>query len=375
MVKNKTNDIPSNRNVSVDFIRCVACFGVVSVHFLLNNGFYQRTMDCKRMYCMAFFRQFFMFCVPLFIMLSGYLECNKRPEKKYYKKIIKIIFVYTLISVLCYYLKPVLYQIFKNEFDLQDSDFGDKSFKGLIKGILGFKACNYAWYVEMYLGLFLLIPFFNVLYNNIPSRKEKRILVATLFVLCSIPSIIRGVCRSQDQLFPEWWTKIWPILYYILGSYVKEYNVKISRKKNIVLIIVFVLASGLLCIWKSKGSVWQYGLWSDWSSLFNVLYSYMVFVFLINIRFERIPIWVKKILVRLSNLCFGIYLASNIFDSVFYPLLAKKVPKVTDRFEYYFVIVPLVFVCSTIVSFAINKIYYYLSKGCGILRRNRRVER
>lgn len=362
MLKDKTKNINVNRNVSVDFIRCVACFGVVSVHFLLNNGFYQTIMDCKRMYVMAFFRQFFLFCVPLFIMLTGYLECNKKPEKKYYKKIIKILFVYVSISALCYYLKPVLYSLFKSRYDLPDGDFGNGSLKGLIEGILGFNACNYSWYIEMYLGLFLLIPFINILYKNIPSRKEKKILIVTLFVLCSVPSVIRGLRQQQNQMFPEWWLKLWPILYYVLGSYIREYNVKISRIKNIVLAFAFLAASGLICISKSKGFTWKYGPWSDWSSFFNVLFSYMVFIFLVNIRLDEIPKWAKKFFAKLSDLCFGIYLASNIFDCVFYPILAKRVPRVTDRFEYYFVIVPLVFVCSAIVSFVINKVYYFVSK-------------
>ena len=32
--------------------------------------------------------------------------------------------------------------------------------------IFNFTACPNAWYLEMYIGLFLLIPFLNIIYNN-----------------------------------------------------------------------------------------------------------------------------------------------------------------------------------------------------------------
>ena len=32
------------RNLNIDLIRCFAIFSVVSVHFFLNNGFYEETI-------------------------------------------------------------------------------------------------------------------------------------------------------------------------------------------------------------------------------------------------------------------------------------------------------------------------------------------
>ena len=128
------------------------------------------------------------------------------------------------------------------------------------------------------------------------------------------------------------------------------------------MIILFAFSSGFICFWRSKGYIWKAGPWSEWNSLFNVLSSYMIFVFLANLRFDKAPITVKKLLAGLSDLCFGIYLASNVFDTIFYPILAKKVPVVTDRFGYYFIIVPLVLACSAVVSFVANKLFYVFDK-------------
>ena len=56
----------------------------------------------------------------------------------------------------------------------------------MIWGVFDYTTANYAWYIEMYIGLFLLIPFLNLAYNNLPSRKSKLVLLVTLIGLTSL---------------------------------------------------------------------------------------------------------------------------------------------------------------------------------------------
>ena len=67
----------SRRSSALDITRIVALFTVISVHFFLNNGFYSEPMFGKRMLVMTVMRSAFMICVPLFIMLTGYLMSRK----------------------------------------------------------------------------------------------------------------------------------------------------------------------------------------------------------------------------------------------------------------------------------------------------------
>lgn len=95
-----------NRNSSMDIIRCVALFCVISVHFYLNSGFYSNIVSGREMYGMILVRNVFVICVPLFIMLSGYLMRKRKPEIGYYKRGIKILVIYLMASMVC-----VLYKI------------------------------------------------------------------------------------------------------------------------------------------------------------------------------------------------------------------------------------------------------------------------
>ena len=71
----------TKRNLNADLIRCVAVFSVISVHFLLNGGFYKQEVCGIPMLMMCMYRSFFMTCVPLFLILTGYLMGQKKLSK------------------------------------------------------------------------------------------------------------------------------------------------------------------------------------------------------------------------------------------------------------------------------------------------------
>ena len=129
----------TKRNLNADLIRCVAVFSVISVHFLLNGGFYKQEVCGIPMLVMCMYRSFFMTCVPLFLILTGYLMGQKKLSKGYYKGLWKTIEIYLLASIAC-----LLFKKFVQEEDIT-------IYSGLLS-ILAFKGANYAWYIEMYIA-------------------------------------------------------------------------------------------------------------------------------------------------------------------------------------------------------------------------------
>ena len=358
------------RSIAADIIRCLAFFFVVSVHFLLNNGFYSQIVEGERMLAMTLMRALFIICVPLFIMLSGYLLRKKELSKKYYARISKIIITYLLASVVC-----VLYSVFflNQEFTLSD----------VLLKILNFSAAPYSWYIEMYLGLFLLIPFLNILYNNIPSQKRKLCLVITFVILTSLPSVVNvynftsaswwalpSSSLETNKLIPAWWVGFYPITYYFIGSYLSEYGLKIKKTLNVLLIILCLLGSGFYSYWRSYKTTFIKGAWCGYESVFNIVLTTLVFVFIINNNYEKIPPKLSRFIQKVSALCLGGYLVSWVFDSMFYPKLTEKVPLVTSRLEYYFVIVPAVFVLSVITSNVLSMIQLVIEKLFKLISNN-----
>ena len=356
----------TKRSPAADLIRIFAFFSVVSVHFFMKSGFYDGIVAGERMYIMTLMRSFFMICVPLFLVLSGFLLRKKQLEKSYYSRVWKIILTYLLASISCI----VYCVVFKKQaFSLKDS----------ILNILGFAAAPYSWYVEMYLGLFLLIPFLNIVYHAIPSQKGKLWLIATFVILTALPSVFNvyywnsawwalpSASDSKNKLIASWWETLYPITYYYIGCYLSEYGLKINKALNAGLIVVCIVVSGSYCYWRSYQAPFIQGAWCSYGSLFNLVLSVLVFVFFQNLSYEKLPEKLSLFLKKVSGLCLGAYLVSWIFDTAFYPTLLKKVPMMTDRLEYYFVMIPLVFVCSLLLSYILSKLQLLLELGFGKL--------
>ncbi len=364
----QNNTQPSKRNIGADIIRCLAFFLVVSVHFFYHNGYYDTAVTGEKMYIMTLMRSFFIICVPLFMMLSGYLMRTRRPEVKYYKKLGNTYLVY-LLAALCCVAYAVLF--------LEQS----WSIKQTLFGILNFSAAPYAWYVEMYLGLFLLIPFLNILYNHIPTQKAKKLLLLVLVIVTALPAVVNvydlsqplswwlqpSASRAYTKLLPAWWTRLYPLTYYFLGCYVGEYGVKIKKGLHIFLILATWLLSGTYTYWRSRGTTFIWGDWCDYPSLFNVVLTTLVFLFVINRDYSKCPAWVAVGFKKISGVCFGAYLLSWIFDATVYPVFNQKIPHTTDRLGYYFLVVPAIFAASLLLSFVVTKLAGWIEKGCRAL--------
>ena len=329
------------RNINLDIIRCIAVLTVVCVHFFLNNGFYNVTVLGKKMYVATIMRTAFMVCVPLFLLLTGYLMNKKTLSRKYYSGIKKTLAVYLMTSFFI-----LAYKIFiKNE---------NMSPAECIINITSFR--QYAWYISMYIGLFLLIPFLNLMYNNLKDKKQKLVLIVTLLFMTVLPSAsnIFGVL-----IVPEWWVGIYPLTYYFLGAFIREYKnkLKLSLWLNFILIIVGFVFFGTYTYFLTYNKKFVLGAWCEWYSLANITNSVLVFLFLLRIKTDKIPDFVKKIIIKISEISLGIYLASWIFDDCFYPKLNEAIPEMTDRRPYFFVMVPLVFICSSVLSYIVNLMY------------------
>ena len=127
------------RDSSIDLIRIVAVFLVLSVHFLFHtyavnpaingtDGFYHLTVEGlgpidgiiqaiqtgdsdllhgPLWFLMIMMKTLFSTCVPLFMILTGYLMSKKTLSKKYYNGIRKTLIVFVLATFACMFFKSI----------------------------------------------------------------------------------------------------------------------------------------------------------------------------------------------------------------------------------------------------------------------------
>ncbi len=357
-----TNKLKS-RNSSLDIIRIVAVFTVISVHFFLHNGFYSQIVQGVPMYIACLMRTLFSVCVPLFMILTGYLMSKKTLSKKYYSGITKTLVVFVISTLAC--------MIYKNIAENAVLDL-----KSFLLGTLDFTGANYSWYIEMYIGLFLIAPFLNLAYSKLKSKRQKQVLVGTMIFLTILPSLFNiynfqsaewwtnpTTSDEFSKLIPSWWAGFYPVTYYFTGCYIKEYGFKIKTGTLFILFAIALFIFGTFNYFRSYGTYFKSGIYVYWYGFEPYILSVFLFTLLSRIKTDNFSVSLKTVLWKVSDLALGIYLISFVFDSLVYPILNKYIYTMTDRIPFYFITVPVVFILSAAASAIMNFIAKYIIIG------------
>ncbi len=330
------------RNVNIDIVRCTAFFLVISVHFFLWNGFYQIKMNTPEAYFLCVIRTVSMSCVPLFLMISGYL-LSKRDylpiSKKYISKLAELLVIYLMCTViLIFFRKEILHE--------------NMSFIDMIKNVISFS--QYSWYVFMYAGLYLLIPFLNLIWKNLDKTRDKTVL---LIILCSL-SAATSVINIKEALLPAIWTGIYPITYYYLGAFIADEHRYIKIRRSILFLIwlFFAFAIGYFNYGISGEGIFAMGIWNDWGSLENIILPVLLFLTIIRQDTVHMKPGIKKVLQMMSGLIYVAFMLSYISDIVAWKLFKDVIPVSGILLKY----IPSVFVSfglAMIMSWVFNIAY------------------
>jgi len=328
-----------SRNASLDIIRTVAVLLTICVHFITNSGFIGSYIDSPQSFIMLMAWLLSKSCVPLFLMLSGWLCINKRLSGAYYLGIIRILVVYVFASLVC-----IVFEHFAHGEEL--------SLRYIFGSIVNFYACYYGWYVSLYLGLFIMMPFLNAMYHAMETKRSKQILLLSFFAVSILPSLL----NSYIQLYSLWWEKLWPITLYFTGAYLREYSPKISAKKAGLLLcaVLLVFAAYDFFYFKADAALANS---IDYNHYQNYIISLLAFLFLSKLPADRLSAKTAGAFRKISELSFAVYLLSSVSDGLIYPEFVKYVPEYADRYIWLPVMVLISFVISFVLAWLISLVY------------------
>lgn len=346
-----------NRNFPPDFVRAAAVVSVLAVHVFLNTGFYETPCVGTAMTLLALVRTQLMVCVPLFLLLTGYLQGRKTWSPSYYKGLGKILGTYLLASVFCCLFRAVWLDGPWNPIEW-------------LRGILNFSAAPYAWYIEMYIGLFLLVPFLNAAWNGLPGEKAKLALVGTMVFLSVAPTVNVVSQYFGWQAVPSFWESCYPLAYYYTGRLLAEKDLTGWWKVFLGLDLLSALTGGLLHVYQAGGEPLGYLPLTYWGGIFTYLCAVSSFVVLLRVGGSFRSAAVKGGISRVGQLSLPIFLLSWIPDQLVYPLLCQWVPEAAHRVPWMVVTVPTILALSLLLSFLLMAIQSGIARFASRLLRN-----
>lgn len=325
----------SSRICGLDLIHVVAIFFVIAGHFfVLHTSLMSVPFNDLCLFVQATLKDIFCVGVPLFIMLTGYLNSNKPPTRKYYKGMLRVLVAYLVFSIITI--------LFRKYYIGEDLTWLQWTMK-----ILDYSAIPYAWYIEMWIGLALLTPFLNYMYKAIPSKNQKLLLLASLFVMTSLPDLFN---RYGMYLVPAYFAKAaYPLLFYFAGTFIREYQPRIKHWQGWALVMSMSMVTPLFNIAVFRGNSDLVQIAGGPGGVFHSWIALAIFLMLYKKDVSNPPL--KRWITHCSLVSLEMYLCCYMFDMLYYPWFKERFFETQSQFfPWFFVIVPLIFMSSYIVA-------------------------
>ena len=144
---------------------------------------------------------------------------------------------------------------------------------------------------------------------------------------------------------------IYPLTFFFIGSYIREYEPRLTGKNVWMAIAAIILVCAINPIFnmlfvKNHAMIQIVG---GSSGVFGTIVAVLMFLLLYKVDIKNYA--TTAVLKRISLLSLDMYLCCWIFDKLYYPYFLDRYFVSQSQFgKYFFVIVPLVFLSSLVVA-------------------------
>ena len=327
------------RESGIELLRIILMIGVIILH--INNanigGGFREVNNNVNYVTLLILENIFVCAVDTFVIITGYFLCDN--NKRTITKVIELIIQIILFKIVVYIFSSI-----------------DDISKISIKGILTcFIPNNY--FVILYITLYLISPYLNITLKKINKIDFQKMLIILIILFCCWNTFANGIENIFQKSFhglttigvngdQDGYTIVNFILLYIVGSYIRLFNVQISKRK----LYSLVLISLILFVWSYIENKYNPNRVIAWN------YDNLLIVFqasIIFLIFKR-NIKVIKAINELAQASFTVFLIHTVFLK-FIPI--SKI--VNLNFVVMFFTIIILAIGIYIMSYLIYKIYYW----------------
>lgn len=294
----KRKEVKTGREFGMDIVRIIAILFVPFIHFFGDTEYYSAPIIGKTMLYATALRWLVLTAVPLFMIITGYFKLDKDINFNHYKAVFPVLLTHIVCCTVRLFTDYHIHGV-----ELTREYVLDK--------LVYF---NYGWYVKLYIGLLLIIPFLNKIWHGLETQAKKEILILTLISLTAMGPLIYDI-------IPATWLILYVTGYYFIGAYIREYKIRINPVLNIALIAATVFSAAVATYAHCDGGAfdWEYlgyAANSGYSSLPAFLAATLITILFcdLNCPFKPLALAAKAI----SVLSLEMYLFSQMFDMIIY---------------------------------------------------------
>ena len=285
------------RELNLELLRIIGMLAIVIFHFSDWGGLLKINIAISPNKLLGEFINIGgSFGNDIFILISGYFLVNSKfKTKKLLKIVLEILFYSILMYIVCVSFGIVEYNIY----DVKRSIFPI--------------SYNMYWFATLYVVIYLLSPFINLVVNNINKKQHLTLIIVLGIFISVIPSIL-----IDSNIFSDNFIRF--IFLYIIAAYIKKYS-KTYNKKNVLVLIIFSILTlfAISFIYTQLGIDEYITIYNNMTSVPMLLLTISTFVFFkdlkVNNESKIIPFFAKAsfaVYLIHINIYFKKYLFNNI---------------------------------------------------------------
>ncbi len=224
--------------------------------------------------------------VTIFVIITGYVSYGKNIK---ISKIIKLEFQVIFYSLILYIISSIIMHTNILSIDL-------------VKSIFPIIFKKY-WFISAYIILYLFVPYINMIIDKFDNDILKKLIITNIVLVFIIPTI-----TTSDLFFNELFQFI---SFYLVGAYIKKYNINVINKKKqinilMICICIFLISSTIIIEFIS----FKFQFLKPYSTYFFNRNSIFILMLAICIFLEFISIeeYNCNIINNISSTTLGIYL-------------------------------------------------------------------
>lgn len=287
------------RDSNLELFRIITMFFIVTHHFVVNSGLTATEgpirVDplCWRSLFLLVFGVWGKIGINCFVLITGYFMCTSHITARKFVKLLCEWLFYRYIIGLVFYL----------------TGYEQLTWKSVLNTLIPIRILD-TGFTETYIVFFLLIPFLNILVQNMDEKTHIKLLLWCGFTYVLFGTLL-GFYVTMNYI--SWFSVL-----YIIASYVRLYPKAVYQKKNVwlcmtaILVVVDIL-SVIGCAWaKSKlKSIGFYFFVADSNTFLAVATGLSSFLLFKNLQIKYNP-WINAIAAS----TFGVLLIHAISDTM-----------------------------------------------------------
>lgn len=348
------------RKSNFELMRIISMVMIIYYHIILHGNILLNSKNIYFTFTNEIIEFLIIVHVNLFMLLTGYFQVDSK---------FKLSKVFSLLAQTIFYAIIIMIIL---------SCLGLVSINKIVvmREVFLLENTGQYWFIKVYLLLYCLSPFINILINSLEQGRYKSLIFTSVLLICVLPYIT----GNKGFFINDGFTLYNAIVMYLIGAYLKKYKIKDSyhfanmpkRKYQTVMLFSYIfLALINYTLYKTSiqlavsSPIFNEIFGNFVSCVFGyenpiiILQSMCFFLF-----FESLDIKYNKIINRIAKLIFGVYLIHENF--LLQPLLYKML-KIDNgmiysfRFILYVIFIVLfIFIIGILIEFLRQKFFKFI---------------